>query len=214
MKSIVTTLLVFHAALLAAQPTTSRSFVWGAVIGFESHLLNIQSQQTGEPEQMRVESTRAAHGGSFGLFGRWQIWKGLSVQPGISFSTHQARIDFQPGGPENLRFSDLELPLHFVLTNTSVDDAPLRGSLLLGARLGWNFGDDGGENLVFLRERLAAEAGLGMEIRAGKWRLQPEFVYSLGMNNLHDVTNARFDWVVGRVMRDKMMLRILIWLPD
>jgi hypothetical protein len=214
MKSITVTILVFQAALLSAQQPALPSFVWGGVIGFESQLLNIQSQQTGEPDQMRVESARAASGGSLGLFGRWQIWKGLFVQPGISYSTIRARVDFQPGGPEYYQFSDLEFPLHFVLTNHSVDNAPLRGSLLLGARLGWNFGPQSTDKLILLRERLAADAGLGVEIRVGKWRIQPEFVYSLGLNNQHDVTNAPFDWAVGRVLRDKLELRVLLWLPD
>ena len=214
MKSITAIILVFQAILLSAQQPAPRTFVWGAVVGFESHLLNIQSQRTSEPDQMRVESLRTAYGGALGIFGRWQIWKGLFVQPGVSYSTHRARVDFQPGGTVNYRFSDLEFPFHFVLTNHSVDDAPLRGSLLLGARLGWNFGAQATDNLILLRERLAAEAGLGVEIRAGKWRLQPEFVYSHGLNNLHDVTNAPFDWVVGRVLRDKLILRVLVWLPD
>ena len=62
-----------------------------------------------------------------------------------------------------------------------------------------------------LRERLAVDAGMGVEIRLKKWRLQPEFVYSLGLNNLHNISNTPYDWVVGRIIRDRFTLRLLIW---
>jgi hypothetical protein len=211
MKKIFLIAWVCWTGLLAAQQPADRSFVWGGTIGFESQLLNIQSTNTDAQEQMRVEAGRAAHGGSLGVFGRWRLSKGFSLQQGLSLSTLQSKVNFYPDGTENYRFTDLELPLHFVLTNPADVDSPVRGSLLLGARVGWNFATQNADNLYLLHERLAVDAGLGVEIRLKNWRLQPEFVYSLGVNNLHDVTNAPYDWVVGRVMRDKLILRLLIW---
>jgi hypothetical protein len=211
MKKIFLTAWVCWSGLLAAQQPAGRSFVWGGTVGFESQLLNIQSLNTNGQEQIGVDAGRAAHGGSLGVFGRWHLWKGLFLQQELSLSTLQSKVNFYPDGAEYYRFTDLELPLHFVLTNPADEDSPLRGSFLLGARVGWNFAPQRTGNINLLRERLAVDAGLGVEIRLKNWRLQPEFVYSFGLNNLHDVTNAPYDWVVGRVVRDKLILRLLIW---
>lgn len=132
------------------------------------------------------------------------------MQPELSVSTVQTKIFFQRDGLQYYRFTDVELPLHFVLTNPD-GHFPVRGSLLLGARAGWNFAAQPSDNLSLLSERLAVDVGLGMEIRLKNWRLQPEFVYSHGLNNLHDVTNAKYDWAVGRMVRDKLTLRVLVW---
>jgi hypothetical protein len=135
----------------------------------------------------------------------------LFLQQELCLSTLQSKVNFYPGGEEYYRFTDLELPLHFVLTNPADEDSRVRGSFLLGARVGWNFAAQNGDNLQLLHERLAVDAGLGVEIRLKNWRLQPEFVYSFGLNNLHEVTNAPYDWVAGRIVRDKLTLRLLIW---
>ncbi|HRI58885.1 MAG TPA: porin family protein [Saprospiraceae bacterium] len=214
MKKILLISLICWAALLPAQQQATRSFVWGGMVGIESQLLNIQSTNTSDPEQMRVETGRTTPGASVGVFGRWQIGNGIFAQQALSISTSQSKVDFYPGGTEYYRFTDLELPLHLVLTNPANEDSPVRGSFLLGMRVGWNFAAQNSDNLQFLSERLAVDAGLGVEIRLNNWRLQPEFVYSLGLNNIHDVTNAPFDWVVGRVVRDKLTLRLLIWMNE
>ncbi len=214
MKKILLTVLICWAALLPAQQQATQSFVWGGIVGFESQILNIQSTNTSEPEQMRVETGGAAFGPSMGVFGRWQIGNGFFAQQALSISTSQSKVDFYPGGTEYYRFTDLELPLHLVLTNPAKEDSPVRGSFLLGMRVGWNFAAQNTENLYLLNERLAADAGLGVEIRLNNWRLQPEFVYSLGLNNIHDVTNAPYDWAVGRVVRDKLTFRLLIWMTE
>ena len=126
MKKILLTALVCWAGLLPAQQAGVRSFVWGGMVGFESQVLGIQSTSTSEPEQMHVETGRAAHGACMGIFGRWPLWKGVFLQQGVSLSTLQAKVDFYPDGPEYYRFTDLELPLHIVLTNPTDEDAPLR----------------------------------------------------------------------------------------
>lgn len=211
MKQIFLCILVCRLTLVAAQQSATPPFVWGGMVGFDTQLLNIQSSGTGEPEQMWVESGRAAHGGSAGVFGRWRLWNGLSAQPALTVTTLQSKVNFHPGSREYYRFTDLELPLHFVLTNPSNEEMPVRGSFLLGVRAGWNFAAQNSENLRLLSERLAVDAGLGVEIRLKNWRLQPEFVYSFGLNNLHNVTNTPFDWVTGRVVRDRLTLRLLFW---
>lgn len=211
MKKIILIAWICCAGLLKAQQQTSPSFIWGGLAGFESQFVNIQSLSIDAQEHMRVSAGRAAPGGCLGVFGRWRIIKGFSFQQELTLSTTQSKVDFYPGGPEYYRFTDLELPMHFVLTNPVDENTPVRGSFLMGARVGWNFADQNSSNLHLLHERLAVDAGIGVEVRLKNLRLQPEFVYSLGLNNLHDVTNAPFDWVVGRVVRDKLILRLLIW---
>lgn len=211
MKKIFLLTLICWTELLVAQQPVNRPFAWGGIVGFESQLLNIQSINSNSQEQMRVDAGRAAHGGNLGVFGRWQLWNGVFLQQELSLSTLQSRINFYPDGVEYYRFTDMELPLHFVLTNPVDEKSPVRGSFLLGARVGWNFAAQNADNLYLLHERLAVDAGLGVEIRLKNWLIQPEFVYSLGLNNIHNVTNAPYDWVVGRVTRDKVILRLLIW---
>jgi len=210
MKKIFLPALLFWANILTAQQEIFRPFSWGAIVGFETQLLGVQSLDLDEPEQAQVSTGRASRGGSMGLFARWQLWQGLAIQPELSVSTLRASMRFQQDGAQHYRFTDLELPLHFVLTNPEGRSA-LRGSLLLGGRVSWNFAAQSSDNLRLLSERLALDVGLGVEIRLKNWRLQPEFVYSHGLNNLHDVTNAKYDWAVGRVVRDKLTVRLLVW---
>lgn len=210
MKNISLSAFLFCVGQLAAQHETPRSFTWGAMSSFETQLLGIQSLDFNEPEQAQVSAERASRGGGVGLFARWQLWRGLAVQPELSVSTLRAKVRFQQEGSEYYRFTDVELPLHFVLTNQD-GHFPLRGSLLLGGRVGWNFAAQPSDNLSLLHERLALDAGLGVEISLKNWRLQPELVYSHGLNNLHDVINAKYDWAVGRVVRDRLTVRVLVW---
>ncbi|MCE7922973.1 MAG: PorT family protein [Haliscomenobacteraceae bacterium CHB4] len=211
MKKTLLAVLVFWVKMSVAQEGFPPSFAWGFMAGFESQTLGIEPFATNDPEQMYAESRRTSHGGSVGVFGRWNIWKGLSVQPALSIASLQSEIQFSDDGNEKFQFTDLELPLHFVLTNPN-GQFPLRGSILLGGRLGWNFAPQNSDNLQFLRERLGLDLGLGAEIRLKNWRVQPEFVYSHGINNLHDVVNAKYDWVVGRMVRDKLTFRVLVWM--
>lgn len=210
MKNVFLAVIILWSALLEAQQQESRHFLWGIETGFESQLTGIQSLNTGEPDQMQVEAERRAVGGSAGIFGKWQIWRGFAVRTALSVSSVQAKIRFDKNVAQSFRFTDLEVPLHMVFTNPN-GHFPLRGSLLLGGRLGWNFSAQPSDNLSLLREWLALDAGLGVEIRLKNWRLQPELVYSHGLNNLHDVVNARYDWAVGRVVRDRLTIRVLIW---
>lgn len=211
MKKILLAVFVVWAKILVAQKEFSPSFAWGFMVGFESQTLGIQPFSANDPEPMYAESSRTAHGGSIGMFGRWRVWKGLWVQPALNVASLRTRVHFSEDGEENFQFTDLELPLHFVLTNPN-EQFPLRGSILLGGRLGWNFAPQNSDNLNFLRERLGLDVGLGVEINLKNWRLQPEFVYSHGINNVHNVVNAKYDWVVGRMVRDKLTLRVLVWL--
>ena len=212
MKKIILIAWICCAGSLEAQQQADPSFVWGGLAGFESQFINIQSISVNAQEHMSVDAGRAVPGGCLGVFGRWGLTKGLSYQQELTFSTLQSRVDFYPDGTEYYHFTDVELPMHFVLTNSADPDAPLRGSFLLGARVGWNFAEQTSSKLYLLHERLAIDAGLGVEVRLKKWRLQPEFVYSLGLNNLHNVTNAPYDWVAGRVVRDKLIFRLLFWI--
>ncbi len=77
--------------------------------------------------------------------------------------------------------------------------------------MGWNFADNPSNLLKIAQERFALDLGLGAEIKVGRWRLQPAFVYSHGLNNLHLIQDAQYDEVVGKMVRDKLSLRISVW---
>lgn len=210
MRNIFLTAFVISSGYLCAQHLPGSGFRWGIMTGFETQLFGIQPVGSNEPEQLRVDASRAAYGGSFGFFGRWHLWPGVALQPAFSLSSVNSTLIFSNDGRQKYNFTDLELPFHLVLTNPH-GHFPLRGSFSLGGRIGWNFASQPAANIELLRERLAVDAGLGLEISLKRWRLQPEFVYSHALNNIHDVTNAKYDWVVGRMVRDRLTLRVLAW---
>lgn len=210
MKNVFLAVFIFWSCHGKAQQQGSRDFLWGIETGFESQLTGIQPLDSGEPDQVQAAAERHAIGVSMGVFGRWQVWRGLAVQTSLSLSNVEAKIRFDRNVAQNFRFTDLEVPLHIVFTNPQ-GHFPLRGSAHLGARLGWNFAAQPSNNLSLLHEWLALDAGMGVEIRLKNWRLQPELAYSHGLNNLHDVTNAKYDWLIGRVVRDRLSIRVLLW---
>jgi len=116
--------MVCSGKVLSAQTPAERPFVWGGLISYDVQLLGIQSPVTNEPEQIRVESGRAAHGGSVGVFGKWHLWNGLWVQQAVTLSTLRSRVFDQPvagknaparifsaGRPGGLEFCRTEHPL-------------------------------------------------------------------------------------------------------
>lgn len=208
--SLLTAFIVLAFSLNAQQENES-SFIWGMMAGYEHQLLGIETLPNSEPDRMWAEAKRPAHGASLGAFCSWRFRQGLAIRTSLSVATMRNGVHFHPQGLQHFRFTDAELPLHFVLTNPTKKNAPLHGSLLLGARLGWNFARQNIENLRLLNERVGLDVGLGVEIKLKNWRLQPEFVYSHCVNNLHNVTNAKYDWVTGRVVRDRLSLRVLVW---
>ena len=211
MKKLLCAFLFLGPLLLRGQQPT-QSPVFGFLLGFDSQILGIETLDGLEPERTAVLSDRPSAGGGVGVFGRWPLLSGLWLQQEAVLSVAQNRVLFRPDGPVRYRFVDVELPLHFVVTNLSAGRAfPLRGSFLFGGRLGWNFAPDPTDRLRLYRERVALDLGLGVEISAKTWRIQPELVYSHGMNNLHSVTNTTYDGLVGRVVRDRLTLRVLVW---
>jgi hypothetical protein len=101
------------------------------------------------------------------------------------------------------------MPFHFVLTNRK-GSFPLRGSMILGARLGWNFADTPEtHHLKLYKNRIGLDTGLGIEINLKKLRLQPEFLYSFGLNNQNDATITDTYWGVGRTLRDRLTFRLV-----
>ncbi len=210
MKNLFPVFLLLLALPLLGQQE-SRRFILGGMIGFETQLLGIQTLDGLEPEQTAVLSDRLGHGISIGGFGRWQILPMLAIRQGLALNRVQNTVLFRPDGVVRYQFTDVELPLHFVVTNRANEQFPLRASFLFGGRVSANFAAPSTHHLLLLRERFALDIGLGVEIRNRQWRFQPEFVYSHNMNNLHDFSNSDYDWVVGRVVRDRMTLRILVW---
>jgi len=63
---------------------------------------------------------------------------------------------------------------------------------------------------MLLQERIGLDVGLGIEIPVGSLTLQPEFLYSHGMKNIHDFSNTPYDPYIGNVVRDKLQVRVLV----
>lgn len=214
MKKIFTVL--FWACLLSvsAQEIAPKTFFWGIAAGIEQHRLSVQNfpSKAMAPESLLAGAERTGSPGALlGTFFRWQLTRDLSIQPELLFSYAQNKVRFYPENTsERYRFMDVEIPLHLVVTNTR-KRLPLRASFLFGGRIGWNFATNDSDKLNLLRERLAADIGLGAEIRLKKYRIQPDIVYSYGLNNLHDYRNTLFDPGISNVVRDRITLRVLVW---
>lgn len=203
--------LLFITAQMFAQSKENERFAIGFFAGLETQSLGIQPLDTREPEQAAVQAGRVAMGTALGIFARKQLWTGLYFQPELSLFYAKNQINFRNEGTQEFEFLDAELPLHFVATNWRRSDLPVHGCIIFGGRLGWNFAKNSSSHLRIAPERFALDLGLGAEIKIGHWRLQPAFVYSHGLNNLHQIDNAQYDEVVGKVVRDKLSLRLSVW---
>lgn len=191
-----------------------KKFFWGIISGIEQHRLSIQSipSKVSTPESPAAGAERTGTAGAvIGTFGRWQLTRDLAIQSELLCSYARNRVRFIPENiREKYRFLDVEVPLHFVVTNTR-KTLPLRASFLLGGRVGWNFASNPTDKLSLFSGRTAADVGLGAEIRFNGIRIQPEVVYSYGLNNLHDYLNTAYDPGISSVVRDRITLRVLVW---
>ncbi|MDO8366422.1 MAG: hypothetical protein Q7T20_06470 [Saprospiraceae bacterium] len=211
MRNFFALLFLFFTVPILAQSKENERFVFGFFAGLETQSLGVQPLDTREPEKAAVQSGRLGMGTSVGILTRKKIWRGLFFQPALAMSYAKNQINFRSEGIRTFRFLDAELPVHFVATNWRRNDFPLRGCIIFGGRMGWNFAANPSNLLKITQERFALDLGLGAEIKVGRWRLQPAFVYSHGLNNLHRIDDAQYDEVVGKMVRDKLSLRISVW---
>ena len=218
MKKIAFAVWLFSATgLFSQQAADSRPFSFGFLAGAELQTLNIQRQplQTGRPFIPNQNLTGA--GASLGIWAQWPVFAALDVRQGLQFSLLSNTIRFEtPDGQsrqDQYRFADLELPFHFILSN-QLQRLPAKALILFGGRASWNLAAGrSGTALNLLPERFAFDLGIGAGFRVGNWKVQPELMYSYGLNNLHDFQNSPYDWAVGRVLRDRLSLRVVVGFP-
>ena len=219
MKKIVFAVWLFSATgLFSQQAADSQSFSYGFVAGAELQTLNIQQQplQSGRPFIPNQNLTGT--GASLGMWAQWRVFSALEVRQGLQISLLSNAIRFEtPDGQtqrDRYHFADLELPLHFVLSN-QLQHLPAKALILFGGRASWNLADGrSSAALNLLPERFAVDLGIGAGFHIGNWSIQPELIYSYGLNNLHDFQNSPYDWAAGRVLRDRLSLRVVVSLPE
>ncbi|HNM23898.1 MAG TPA: hypothetical protein PKL15_00660 [Saprospiraceae bacterium] len=181
--------------------------------GAEYNLLGAGSGSS-DPSAPWIDFQQEAAGLTLGALMRFPLYETLFFQPELAFSyaAHHAVLwaDNRPAERIRYVFSEIELPVHLVFSKP-FGNMPMRSSILFGGRLGLNVASGQPQSGVALsRERLGIDLGLGLEFGWGKWRLQPEFLYSHGMNDLHADTGRLYDRTVNRILRDKMCLRLVI----
>ena len=212
MKKQLTLPFLFLAVQILAQSKENDRFAMGFFIGLETQSLGVKSLGKW-PDEPTAWSTGPNAGVSVGLFVRKPIQRWIHFQPELSVSYVENRIIYWPDGPKNLRFLDAELPIHLVVSDWRKSFLPLRGCVIFGGRIGWNFIQNDVEFMKVSQERFALDLGLGAEVKLKRWRLQPAFLYSHGLNDIHFPENAKYDQVIGKVVRDKLTLRLLVWRP-
>lgn len=210
MKKLIFLPFLLLGAQSFAQNKANERFAYGFFAGLEIQSLGIESLGKW-PDEPTAWSAGSNAGISMGVFARKPIWRWLHFQPELALSYVENKVIFWPDGPRQYRFLDAELPLHLVLSDWQKSDAPLRGCVIFGPRMGWNFVNNPSNFFKLSPERFALDLGLGAEIKIKRWRLQPAFVYSHGMNDLHLLNDAKYDLVLGRMVRDKLALRLLVW---
>jgi hypothetical protein len=218
MKNLLTSFLLFLSVQIFAQSKENQRVAFGFFLSAEAQTLKMENLSRRFPEEPLVRRTgRTPTGATAGVFVRKQVWPWLDFQPTLSLFNATQKVTFLPGNEEwqerEYRFWDLEMPIHFIISDRRRDDSPLRSCIILGGRIGWNLAKNQHEQLKIAQERFALDLGIGADIKLGKgWILQPAIVYSHGLNELHLVSQTKYDWVVGSIMRDKLaMLRISVW---
>ena len=210
MKKLAFLPLLFLTVSILAQSKAKQPFVFGFFAGMETQSLGFESFGKW-PDEPTAWTEGPNAGVSAGFFARKAIFPWVHFQPELAFSYVENKIVFWPDGPRNYQFLDAELPLHFVFTDGRRKELPLKGCVILGGRMGWNFAKNNSNLFKISQERFALDLGLGAEIKLKSWRFQPAFIYSHGMNDLHFLDDAKYDEVIGRMVRDKLALRLLVW---
>jgi hypothetical protein len=210
MKNIFPLLFILFSNHATAQEMGKNIVHWGVSMGIETQTLGIEAFNSGNPDETWVAADRNQPGISIGITAQKSIWKGLAIQSGLSLSFTQNQVGFPDQISKSYPFNDVELPVYFSVTNQKEVRLPLRAKVLFGPRFSWNFAPGHDAALHLYRERVGLDLGLGVEINLGKWQLHPEAIYSHGLNNLHDFVGTDIDFLVGRVVRDKLSFRVVL----
>jgi len=214
MKKIVLPFLLVFLLRLSAQPADPHGFSFGVLAGVESQALGASYIPPSSTDYPFAQIGRSVPGGSFGFFGQWHLTPVLALRPQLVLAINDNYVGLYKGtekfGQLRYRFADVELPIHFVVTNQA-GRLPMRGSFLVGARLSWNTARNQPQGISLYQERVGLDIGLGVEFSHKKWKIKPEVVYSHGINNIHNLGDTPYDWSVGRMVRDRLALRVFVW---
>lgn len=207
-------LFLFFSLICSAGQAQAEARTFGFFGGFQTQLLSLGATARQRPDLPRIQFQRTGMGGTIGIYGRWPLLNGVALQPEFGFSFLRQRAQLWADGrivdQPQYTFADLEIPLHIVLTNP-VGRLPLRSNVLFGGQLGLNLSATSPEgSLGLARERLAIDLGLGVDFNWGNWQIQPQVLYSHGLNNIHEDTGTLYDLAIDRVLRDKISLRVLV----
>ncbi len=203
----------FSGLSVAAQEPGRASFQWGVTMGLDAHSLGALFNPV-DPAKAYIEFDRSALGWSTGVFGSWNLMPSLALRPQLLFAVNENRLKFYSDGGgqkiESYRFSDICVPVHLVISNR-FRALPLRSSFLFGGSFSWNTAQNMPKDLTLYRERWSLDIGMGVEINIKSWRIKPEVISSHGLNNIHNLGDGAFDWVIGKMVRDRLSLRVSFW---
>ena len=211
----ITVLLIFLSWSSAAigQQLSNRQFSYGITLGANVQTLNIGVIRS-SPSDPYALPGRPGIGVETGFWGKWTILPAVQLRTALSLSYSSNTIRFLSGdGQETVRrypFAEIELPVHFLISSP-LRRLPVRSIVLFGGRVSWNGASfPESAQVRLLPERLGLDLGIGAGFTWGKWEIQPEILYSFGVNNLHNFTNSAYDWAVGRILRDHFSFRLVL----
>ncbi|MEM8909563.1 MAG: hypothetical protein AAGD05_17075, partial [Bacteroidota bacterium] len=130
----------------------------------------------------------------------------------ILFQNNKVQYDwvFRADYEEDLQPVALSFPLHLVFTQQKWDR--WNPSVLLGLRYTHNIAEKKNDRLALNDQNWSIDLGTGVEIKFNKFKLKPELLVSLGLNNLHrEGANDLFNRAIEHIQQDQIALRILFY---
>lgn len=211
---ILCNFLAFHDINGQHAGSLEKSVQFGGYTGLEFQNIAVSPLNQPSGNNASVEFELRTPGMSIGAWYRRKMLQGIAFQAELGFfHTRNTAILRSDNREQRLTytFSDIELPMHFVFSN-QIGKYPMRSVLSFGGRVGVNtINHLQTQGISLYRARWALDVGLGLAFSVGNLQLQPELVYSYCMNNIHDLGAAPYDWYAGRVVRDRLGLRVLLW---
>ncbi len=214
MKFLPALLLFFLPNFLDAQSPATKKWQFGAFFGFENQNLDWRTPVRNPKPGSFAYNDRPKAGAAAGFLATRHFNQTLALRFSPGFSYNWNRLHFPNGEPDffvkNYCFADLDFPVHFVVTNPP-GKFPLRGSFLFGGRFSQNLFENGSGGVKIYGQRFAVDLGIGVLARLKKLNFQPEMVYSFGLNNIHDAAETPENWNIGKMVRDRLAVRILVF---
>lgn len=212
---ILLALLVITQFAFAQAPVSPKTFPMGIILGTDfSHLQARSGPISNSPLEYTTLETEARLGFNLGILYRFQLNESFDIVPQAILSFQENTVDYRTQNQTiektTIQPLTVELPVHIVFTKDF--DKKISPSVSLGARYIHDITKREGDYQQDLKHNdFAIDLGGGLEINFNKFKMKPELLYSFGTTNLRNNNNDLLDYEIGRIIRDKLSIRIVFY---